>query len=144
MAYAPSPLPDLALTSQSSLAHPTSHPPLTPSPPPSAPPSPPYMPSLEEFNAQSKELQLEVPPGQNLRHSNCTSCPGLRDSISILQYLVFAVRKDIDDLHFRLEQLDQRTEQIDSLLVTLLRSLHSPELGINSPTSSGTFLSPDI
>jgi hypothetical protein len=74
---APGPLPDLASTSQPALARPSSPPPFAPSPPPSAPPSPSFVPSLEEFNAQTQELQLEVTQGQALLQSDCASCPRL-------------------------------------------------------------------
>jgi len=102
------------------------------------------VPSLEEFNAQMQELQLEESQIQAMLQPDCASCPGLRDSISIFQDLVFVVRQDVDDLHFRLEHLDQCAEQIESLLSTLLYSLHSPDLGTNAPTSHGAVLATDF
>jgi hypothetical protein len=64
--------------------------------------------------------------------------------VSILQDLVFAVRKDVNDLHFRLEHLDQCVEKIESLLVTLLCSLHAPELETNAPATSEVIFSKSI
>jgi hypothetical protein len=58
--------------------------------------------------------------------------------------LLFAVHKDIDDLRFLLEHLDQRVDKIESMLSTLLQSLHSPDLGTNSLASPGAVLSPNF
>jgi hypothetical protein len=146
LGYAPGPLWDLALTSQPTLGTQRVHHATIPRhhhlPPPHR--------HLFSFSGGVQCLNKRVPctigsaSSQTLFHLGCASFPRLRDSVSILQDLVFAVRKDVDDLLFRLEHLDQRTKKIEYLLATLLRSLHSPELGTNAPTSSGAFLALDI
>jgi hypothetical protein len=73
---------------------------------PRPPPSPASVPSLDDGNVHSKELCVEVSHNQEQLQPECVSPPGLRDSVSILQELVFVVRWDVDDLWFRLEHLD--------------------------------------
>jgi hypothetical protein len=87
---------------------------------------------------------LEEPLGQLHSCSDCASCSRIRDSVAILHDLVFVVRKDVDDLRFRLEHMDKRGEKIESLLSTLLSSLHSPELATSAPTTSEVIFAPTI
>ena len=137
----------MASSSHPTLVRPTIPPPFAPSPPPSISsplpsiPFPPYvpLPSLEEF-----PTQLEEPQSQTHLCSDCASCSRFCDSMSILQDLVFAVRKDVDNLRFRPKHLDKRAKQIESMLATLLSSLHSPKLSTGAPTTSGVFLAPAI
>jgi hypothetical protein len=67
-----------------------------------------------------------------------------RDSVSILQDLVFVVRQDVDDLYFQLEHLDQHVEQIESLLATLLHSLHAPGMATDTLDTLEMILVPSI
>jgi hypothetical protein len=105
-----------------------------PLPPPSIP-----LPPLAEPPAS-----LEEPPGQLHTCTDCASCSRIHDSVAILHDLVFVVRKDVDDLRFRLENMDRRGERIESLLTTLLISLHSLELATHAPTTSVAILAPGI
>jgi hypothetical protein len=109
LGFSPGPLPELASTSQSAVARPSCPPPYAPSPPP----SPASVPSMEDGNVHSKELYVEVSHNQERLQQDCVSSPGLRDSISILQDLVFAVWRDVDDLRFRLEHLDRRASRLN-------------------------------
>jgi len=109
-------------------------------PPPSIPfPPPSFLDPLEETLAH-----LEEPPGQLHSILDCDSCSRIRDSVAILHDLVFVVKKDVDDLHFRLEHMDKQRDKIESLLTTLLNSLHSPKLATRALTTSKEIFSPTI
>jgi hypothetical protein len=156
----------MASSSQHALVSPTSPPPSAPSPPSD------LVPSREELPAQVEELhahleaphvdpeqlhaqlevphvdpeqlhaQLEVPHVDEPPSSECASCVGIRGAVVILQDLVFAVRQDVEDLRFWMEHLDQRAEKIESLLGTLLRSLHTPGHATDAPATSEPILAP--
>jgi hypothetical protein len=76
--------------------------------------------------------------------SDCASCEIIHDLVVILNDLVFSIHKYVDDLHFWLELLEKRGEQIVSMLSTFIGTQHSPEMTTSAMASSTTFMAPVI
>jgi hypothetical protein len=137
----------MASSSQQTLVFSVIPPPSAPSPPSSFPSLPPFVlfPPSDDFPSRVEfPSQLEDPLSHTIPCSDCAYCTRFRESMSILQNLVFAVKKDVDDLLFQLEHLDQHAEKIESLLATLLHSLHSPGMVTDTPATSEAILVPTI
>jgi hypothetical protein len=102
LGFSPSPLPDLASSSQPALVIPPN------SPENSSPEPPPVHPPLVQSPQEDTSVHREKPPDQPHSCSDCASCAKFQDDLAILQDLVFEVRKEVDDLWFRLEILDKK------------------------------------
>jgi hypothetical protein len=76
--------------------------------------------------------------------SDCASCAKFQDVIAILQDPVFKVRKEVDDLQFRLEIMDKKETQIMQLVSSLQGTRHSPDQASSAPTALAVVLASDL